>query len=151
MGVDSFVYRLSQGGTESNTAHVSLTVTDTLAPSVQWLSPVTAAARYDLFDGEQAYLEVQVSDNRSVVLVRFTRWDSVNLETITIADLNLPPYRTAVSVNNLNLGWNQVNVTAFDQAGNRSDLSYIWLYRHAPGEIGRRVFMPLVTILNVTQ
>jgi hypothetical protein len=144
-GEDSFEYRISSAGVESNIALVQLMIVDQQAPSIEWTSPVqNVGERYDLYDGEQVMLEVHASDNHMVALVTFNRWDAVNLEFVNIASIDQSPYRAEVNAAEFDPGWNQVNVTAFDQSENGSEYSYIWIYKHiGVNTINQKIFLPL--------
>ena len=61
-----------------------------------------------------------------------------------IASVDQPPFRTQVSASFLNPGWNQVDIVAMDQAGNTSEVSYIWLYKYSQAETDNPLFLPFV-------
>ena len=124
-------------------APTSTPVADTEAPSVEWTAPVPAGERYDLDEGQQVTLEATAWDNDRVSQVTFFRWDAVNLHYVTIRTLSQSPYQADVQADALNLGWNQVFVTATDAAGNQSDRSFIWLYKLPGGEMNYWIFLPV--------
>jgi hypothetical protein len=144
-GEDAFEYRISSAGVESNTAVVHLSRIDQAALRMEWISPVSRSGEpYYLHEGEQVILEVQPAGNAEVVLVTFIWWDAVNLLFVDIASVDQPPFRTEVSASLLNPGWNQVDIVAVDQAGNTSEVSYIWLYKYLQAETENPLFLPFV-------
>ncbi len=104
------------------------TTADTTAPSVSWRSPVGNGGRHDVSSGTIG-LEASASDNVGVSRVKFTRWDHVGQRWVDIASVSASPWRTGIDVASLNREWNQINVQAWDAAGNASTSPYIWLYR----------------------
>jgi streptogramin lyase len=63
--------------------------------------------------------------------VNFNRWDAVNLRLIEIYVDYSAPYTASLDVSTLNMGWNQVNADATDNAGNWTR-KHIWLDRINP-------------------
>lgn len=135
-GEDAFEYRLRSAGMESNSALVRVEIVDQEAPFVQWIAPVPTGERYDILDGETVTLEVQASDNGSLSHVTFTRWDALNLQYVSLGSVVQPPFVIQVNAAELNPGWNQIFVSAQDQAGNSSDTPYIWLFKVSAGQGG---------------
>jgi hypothetical protein len=145
VGEDSFEYRISSAGVESNKAVVHLSRIDQAAPRMEWISPVRRSGEpYYLHEGEQVILEVRPVANAEIMLVTFIWWDAVNLIFVDIASLDHPPFRTELSASFLNPGWNQVDIVAIDQAGNTSEVSYIWLYKYTQAETDKPIFLPSV-------
>jgi len=104
---------------------------DTTPPTVTWVSPVGNGQVYQAASGTVG-LEVSATDNGSGVnRVEFWRWDAVNNQRVDIGTDNSAPYRSSVNVSALNMGWNQVNADAFDNAGNWAS-EYIWIDRVPP-------------------
>jgi hypothetical protein len=101
---------------------------DTSAPSVSWTSPVANGGTSTVSSGTVT-LEASASDNIGVARVTFIRWDAVAARWVTLATVSTSPWRTTVAVSSLNGGYNQINVQAWDAAGNASASPYIWLYR----------------------
>jgi hypothetical protein len=117
-------------------------VVDKEPPTVRWIAPVPATERYDVREGEQVLLEAEVLDNTSIKQITFIRWDAVNLQYVTIGTVDQAPYRINIDASTLNPEWNQVFVTASDEAGNNSESPYIWLYKLGEGEITNLIFLP---------
>lgn len=129
-GEDKFVYRASDGDLESNQAEVLINVSpsDTQQPSVTWTSPVSDQDVHTVTN-QIVVLEVQASDNQAVDRVLFYRWDAIHETYMDLATVTAPPYRLELDTGTLNLGWNQISARAYDNAGNPSEVGYIWLYR----------------------
>jgi len=102
--------------------------TDTSAPSVSWTSPVGNSGTFPVSSGSVT-LQASASDNVGVARVKFTRWDAVAGKWVDLATVSSAPWQTTLAVSTLNSGYNQVNVQAWDAAGNASTSPYIWLNR----------------------
>lgn len=125
---------------------VGFTVTrDTSNPSVSWTSPVSDGKRLDVSSGRVS-LAATASDNVGVARVQFLRWDASGGKWVNIAVLGSPPWATKIDVGSLNGQWNQVNVRAWDAAGNVSPSPHIWLYRLTPPSF--RLQVPFATQLG---
>lgn len=140
-GEDSFEYRLKNSSGESNPAVVRLVMDDAVAPQVEWVGPVPAGERIDVYDGQRITLEVTAYDNGAVESIEFLYWDAVDEQYRTLGILHQAPFRLSVDANVLNLGWNQVFVMASDLAGNSSEIPYIWMYK-LPSQ-NNRTYLPL--------
>lgn len=140
LGSDFFRYRASDGSVESNRAVVNLSVleADTEAPSVTWLAPVSGGDFLDVYDNEVIVLEVAAADNLGVASVRFKRWDALKSYYVEIGMVYAPPYRWELNTHDLNWGYNQINVEAYDIYGNVSDFAYIFLTKL------RQVYLPMI-------
>jgi hypothetical protein len=114
-------------GNASGSPYIWIYRTDTVAPSVSWVSPVANGGVSTVSSGSVT-LGVSVSDNLAVVRVKYTRWDALALKWVDIATVSAAPWRATVAVSTLNREWNQVNVQAWDSAGNASSSPYIWVY-----------------------
>jgi hypothetical protein len=99
---------------------------DTSPPSVSWRSPVGNGGTFAVSSGSVT-LEASASDNVGVARVKFTRWDAVAGVWRDVATVSSAPWRTTIAVATLNSGYNQINVQAWDAAGNASTSPYIWL------------------------
>ncbi len=117
---------------------------DQAAPTVQWTAPVLDGQRYDLREGEQVLLEIEVSDNGTIGEVKFLLWDAVNELYVTLASLDQPPYSIMINASALQPGWNQIFGFASDLAGNQSNYPYIWLYKLTDGVMDHSIYLPLV-------
>ncbi|MCA9949273.1 MAG: hypothetical protein KDE48_06495, partial [Anaerolineales bacterium] len=95
---------------------------------VAWEEPVGNDEPYYVINGE-VLLGVSVTGNVGIDYVRFSRWDSEQEIELLIADVQTDPFQTFIAVENLNLGWNQINAVAYDTAGNQSERVWIWLIR----------------------
>jgi VCBS repeat-containing protein len=139
-GDDFFRYRADDGLIESQKARATISVlaVDTQPPQVTWTSPVADQGIQKVGD-EVVRLEVTASDNSGVASVRFYRWDAVNEVNVEIGIVYAPPYRWDLDTRILNLGWNQINVKAYDTSGNDSELGYIWLLKLA------KTFLPIMS------
>jgi len=119
-------------------------VIDDEAPTVQWIAPVLAGEIYDIYEGEQVLLAAEAWDNGSIQNVMFIRWDAVNLQHVTIGTLDSAPFQININASTFNPGWNQVFVMASDEAGNKSDDPFIWLYRLAEEKMNTLIFLPIL-------
>jgi uncharacterized protein YvpB len=111
---------------------------DTSPPSVSWTSPVGNSGTFHVSSGS-VMLAASASDDVGVARVVFTRWDAVGGKLVTLATLTQPPWQMSLNVGTLNGQWNQINVQAWDKAGNASSAPYIWLYRDLPSSYRLRV------------
>jgi VCBS repeat-containing protein len=139
-GQDFFGYRASDGLVESQPAQVTIEVleADTQAPQVAWISPVADEGIGEVGD-QIVRLEVTASDNVAVASVRFYRWDDPKKINIEIGMVYSPPYRWDLDTRTLNMGWNQINVKAYDTSGNSSEPVFIWLVK------SNRYYLPLAS------
>lgn len=138
VGIDNFTYVASDGSNQSNQAEVSLDIKDQINPVVSWVAPVRNGGIYDVKSGI-VQLAIEASDNVAIARVRFYRWDSVDNKYIDIGEDLAAPYQLSLSVDSLNLTWNQIFVRSYDQEGNPSDQQFIWLYK-----TGQPVYLPLI-------
>lgn len=112
---------------------------DTTQPSVAWIGPATDGQVYSV-TGQTVLLHASATDNLQVSRVHFYRWDGVAETWVQIGDAYEPPYQFTLDASGLNRGWNQVNVTAIDLAGNYAAHDpYIWLDMQQ-----RLIYLPLV-------
>lgn len=123
--VDATAANLAVPGTDCGTAG------DTTAPTVTWTSPVSSGQAHQAGCGTTVSLAVTATDAGGVNRVEFSRWDAVASVQVPLATVSTPPYQSGVDVCSLNFGWNEIDVAAIDQAGNRTD-DYIWIRRNAP-------------------
>jgi hypothetical protein len=103
---------------------------DSTPPQVDWMSPIGNTLSVTASGGTLA-LQVAATDASGIRQVEFNRWDAVQLRIVPIATDSTPPYQTALDVNTLNMGWNQINAVATDNAGNATG-QYVWVIREAP-------------------
>lgn len=75
-----------------------------------------------------ASLVVTATDDVGVTRVSFDRWDAVNLVWVHVGDISSAPYSLSLDTAVLNPGWNQIDASAIDAAGN-STTDYIWIVR----------------------
>jgi hypothetical protein len=75
--------------------------------------------------------------------VKFTRWDAVGSKWVDIATDTAAPWQAVLNVAPLNGQWNQINVKAWDAAGNASASPYVFLYRTPPASF--RLAVPFAT------
>ena len=118
---------------------------DTSPPSVSWTSPVANSGTFSVSPGYTGTvtLGASASDNVGIARVTFTWWDSIAHKVRTLATLTQPPWQTTIYPAMLNGGWNQLNVQAWDKAGNASSSPYIWIYRNLPNSW--RLTVPFAT------
>jgi len=123
--------------TPSSTMTVTPTATVTPTPDldkpvVSWVSPVTDAKAYYIPRSERfILLKANSTDNQAVDRVHFYRWDRVNLTYIDIGTVLQPPFQWNFDISPLYYGWNEIDVEAFDNAGNVSDHKYIFVKKIA--------------------
>ena len=106
----------------------TFTVAASQSPAVSWTSPVGNSGTFNVSSGSVT-LQASASDNVGVARVKFTRWDAVAGKWVDLATVSSAPWQTTLAVSTLNSGYNQVNVQAWDAAGNASTSPYIWLNR----------------------
>jgi hypothetical protein len=133
---------VAAGTPSAPTSTPTVPTKDLEAPTVRWIAPVPAGGRFDLHEGEQVFLEVEVNDNVSVGQVRFLWWDAANEQYVTLGTLVQPPFRLQVSASTLNPDWNQIFAVASDLARNNSDSPYVWLYKLVEGGAGYQIYLP---------
>jgi hypothetical protein len=119
-------------------------VIDREAPVVRWIGPVHVGERHNLHEGESVRLEVEASDNDTIAQVTFLRWDAVNELYVTLGILDKPPFQIEIDASTLNPNWNQVFVFASDPAGNKSDNTFIWIYKLVQGEMDNFINLPMI-------
>lgn len=113
---------------------------DTEDPVVYWTAPVENEHVHHVKD-EIVLLEVSATDNRAVSKVQFYRWDAVRERYVDIGEDTTSPYQMTLDCSVLNEGWNQINATAHDEAGNVSHSRHMWLYRLP---MGNPIYLPVV-------
>jgi hypothetical protein len=91
---------------------------------------------------EMVYLEVDASDNGTIEMVHFFRWDAQNEVFIDIAEVTEPPYAVEFHSSLLNYEWNQILARVYDSAGNVSERIFLWIYLNVDGT---KVYIPRVT------
>lgn len=121
----------------SNNDVQSITKVDREKPLVSWVSPTIDGEGF-LIDQKYVHLVVTASDNLAVGKVRFFRWDKYNFRSIDIGKLTAAPFIWDLNTWSIFCGWNEIDVMAYDTAGNPSEQKYIFLYRTCP------YYMPLV-------
>ncbi|MBM3190482.1 MAG: hypothetical protein FJZ90_17425, partial [Chloroflexi bacterium] len=117
---------------------------DSESPQLKWVKPVGDGEVYEVTT-QSVLLEVSATDNVGVARVHFSRWDAVNQRWVELGDDETSPYQATLDVSTLNLGWNQVNATANDSAGNWAT-KYIWLNRTSqalPDLVVQSISVPL--------
>jgi hypothetical protein len=98
-------------------------------PQVSWVSPVGDGQYYYLVGDTAVHLEANATGNIAIARVRFYRWDKVNLQYMEIGSDYTYPYIWELDPKILYLGWNEIDVEAYDKAGNISNYKYIFLFR----------------------
>jgi hypothetical protein len=94
---------------------------DNEKPTVSWFSPVFEGGVYQV-GNEVVSLIANASDNLDISMVRFKRWDPdpLNLKYIIIGFAYNYPYRYELDTRPLLAGWNEIDIEAYDTAGNVS-------------------------------
>jgi hypothetical protein len=119
--------------TQSTTPSQTSTATkiiDPTKPDVSWVSPVEDGKGFYLPNNTNFVLLIaNATDNMAVDRVHFFRWDKLKLQFIDIGTVFNSPYQWNLDINTLYFGWNEIDVEAFDTAGNVSFRKYIFLYR----------------------
>jgi VCBS repeat-containing protein len=133
---DTFKYQAYDGRELSQIATVTITI-DTGIPQVTWLEPVQHGGQiYVPQPNEKIPLSFTATDNISISRVELFRWDAIRKVTVMIANLNHEPYFFELDSRQLNFGWNQIFIQAFDEAGNANDYQdpskggFFWIYRY---------------------
>jgi len=133
-GEDDFTYKVSDGTNSSPSVIVTITV-DRVAPTVDWASPVGNGGQLEVTNAVEdqiIQLEANPSDSKTgIERVYFYRWDAINQRNVAIGTVYAEPYRFDFDTSVLNNGFNQINVEAYDMAGNKSDFAFIWLFRYS--------------------
>lgn len=127
---DSFYYVASDGILSSAWTLVEIMI-DPITPTIHWISPVAGGEVFYVSD-QSVLLLVDAGDNLAIDRVRLFRWDAPTKRYVEIAIVDRPPYSWSLDSQSLNYGWNQVFAVAWDVAGNRSSLEFIWVYRNFP-------------------
>ena len=115
---------------DNNFAQVTTTI-DAEKPQVTWVSPVTDGSGYFVKNGF-VHLRADATDNLGVDRVRFYRWDKVKQYFVEIGTVDKSPYQWDLDTSMLYFEWNEIDVEAYDKAGNVSDHQYIFLFRQYP-------------------
>jgi VCBS repeat-containing protein len=133
---DTFKYRAYDGKAYSQNTTVTITV-DTGIPQVEWLEPVQKGGQiYVPQPNELIPLSFVATDNIGIARVEIFRWDAFRGVTVMIANLNHKPFFAELDSRQLNFGWNQIFIWAFDEAGNINEYlnpaknGYFWVYRY---------------------
>jgi VCBS repeat-containing protein len=140
---DTFKYRAYDGEAYSKTATVTITI-DTGIPHVEWLEPVQQGGQiYIPQPNETIPLSITATDNIGISHVDIFRWDAIRGVRVMIANLSHGPFHVDLDSRQLNFGWNQIFIQAFDEAGNFNDLDpskggSFWIYRYGS-------LLPLIT------
>jgi len=92
---------------------------------VSWTAPVTDNQVYPVHS-QVIQLTVNATDNVGVTRVYFSRWDAVNLRRVEIGNVYSLPFQIDLDCSVLNYDWNEIDVQAYDAAGNISSQKYIW-------------------------
>ena len=95
---------------------------------MDWVDPVSDGNGY-FSDSRYVRLAVTASGNLGIARVHIYRWDKVLLHHADIINLTSAPYVWELDTTTLYLGWNEIDVDAFDVAGNVSNHQFIFLYR----------------------
>jgi uncharacterized repeat protein (TIGR01451 family) len=130
----------------NNTSVVTTTLPpDNTPPTVSWIAP-TSKGGFTSVGGEIIRLEAEASDDVAVDYVLFKFWDYVALKWREIGRDYTEPYQWDFNTFVLNPGDNQINVEAYDTAGNKAPppgvQEFLWLVYTPPPYI---VYFPLVT------
>jgi uncharacterized repeat protein (TIGR01451 family) len=112
----------------SNNVAQEVTTLDGEAPTVSWFAPVFNDGHYWIGTGV-IRLMVNASDNLGISKVRFYRWDEPNQRFVDIGIILTPPYYWYLNTGDLNPAWNEIDIEAYDTAGNLSSRQRIYIYR----------------------
>ena len=113
--------------TDNNTVQTSTTL-DNEPPSITWFAPVFDTLHYWI-GNEVVRLMVNTNDNLGIGRVRYYRYDEPTDSPIEIGNKYAPPYDWYLDTQTLNLNWNEIDVEAYDTAGNKSVHHYIFIYK----------------------
>ena len=119
----------------NNFAMASTTI-DAVKPQVDWVAPVVDGKVYYAFS-EIIHLVANSSDNIGVAGVRFYRWDKVTLRFVDIGYTYESPFEWFLDSKTLYPGWNEIDIDAYDKAGNVSDHKFIFIFLSQP-------YLPLI-------
>lgn len=127
LGLDQFTYQVCDSDGDCSTAEVF--IEDQIPPEIISIAPVDLGEILEVID-EEITIDVEVTDNFQVDCVYFYRWDAPNGQFVILGEDCQAPYQHVLDAKTLNFGWNQINIIAFDVAGNSSASHYfIWLLR----------------------
>jgi uncharacterized repeat protein (TIGR01451 family) len=126
----------TQDPNPNNNLDMAYTTVDPVKPQVTWVSPVGDGKYYFAFS-EIIHLVANPTDNLGVAGVHFYRWDTVSLDWVDIGYAYNSPYDWYLDTRILNSGWNEIDIVAYDTAGNVSERGYIFIWRSYP-------YLPLV-------
>jgi hypothetical protein len=101
-------------------------VPDTEPPVVTWLSPVANGETHEVSEGTVA-LEVEVSDDKGINRVEFSRYDAVRDKWFYFATDHAAPYTASVQVAHLQPGFNFIGAEAFDTGANATQ-EHVWIW-----------------------
>jgi len=125
---DKYGNNITPTGSDITVNHPIYVEINPVKPQVSWVSPVGDGQVYNV-GSTSVHLEVSATGNIDIARVRFYRWDTVNLQYVEIGSDYTYPYTWELDPKILYLGWNEIDVEAYDKAGNISNYKYIFLFR----------------------
>jgi len=134
-GTVTFTYQASDGEYSSQ-AEVKILV-DLVPPTVNWVSSIGLGGNYEVH-GQVVELEVDAADNLGISDVRFIWWNAAKQEWVELGSVQGAPYKLDLDTSQLNFGWSEIRVRAYDTAGNSTLSDRATLYRSA------QIFLPMV-------
>lgn len=105
---------------------------DQQPPLVAWALPVEDGEIYEV-SGEVLLLQAEAEDDVAVDKLHFSRWDAVAELYVAVGIAYEAPYQVTLETEELNEGWNQIFVRAYDTGGNGSPSKHIWLILNSLG------------------
>lgn len=123
----------------NNNSAQTTTILDAEAPVANWFAPVFNQGHYWIGRGT-VRLMVNVSDNFGISRVHFYRYDEPLDRWLDIGDIFTPPYEWYLDTTTLNPRWNEIDIEAYDIAGNKSVRQYIFIYK----DDKNRIYMPAI-------
>jgi hypothetical protein len=79
IGIDSFTYQASNSTNDSDSATVTIEISDQIPPIIDWISPGPPGDIYEFRYGD-ILLAVEGHDNDQISCVEFYRWDAMKKE-----------------------------------------------------------------------
>jgi uncharacterized repeat protein (TIGR01451 family) len=116
---------------------------DNTPPTVAWTEPTTKGGETSV-GAEVVRLAAASSDNVAIDYVLFKRWDGA--KWVEIARDHSAPYQWDFATFVLNPGYNQINVEAYDTAGNKAPVTgqeFLWLIYNQPSNL-EFIYIPLI-------
>jgi hypothetical protein len=132
-GEVTFTYQAYDNDLYSNLAVGTIVINELIVPTIPitWTSPVPSGDVIQVTD-QTLTLTVDLREEDCEAPgchVRYYRWDALETRFVDIGVVSSSPYEWLIDVQDLNLGWNQIFVQAFDSHLNGSARTYIWIYR----------------------